>query len=88
MRRARDAAGALAHGWVLTRPAFGFGQPETRTYDTWRDAHAALAGPEIGPAGSWAERQVAGYVPGMAGYWGRSTRPRWIDAHHPHTPAR
>lgn len=79
VRRARTSTGELADGWTLTKPAYGFGAPTTRTYPTWRTAHNALR-PTGATAGPLIERHVAGYVPGLHAGWGRSTRPRWIEA--------
>lgn len=78
VRRARTSTGALANGWILTRPPYGFGTTEITRHATWRAAHTALRNP-IGSAGASAERNTGGYVPGLTHGWFQSSRPRWIE---------
>jgi hypothetical protein len=75
--RARTETGDLTHGWVLARPAFGFGRSTTESYPTWRAAHQALD-TSVGSAGPVLERQPAGYF-ARHGWWGQP-RPKWIEA--------
>lgn len=79
VRRARTTTGHLAHGWILTRPPYGFGTTEITRHASWREAHSALATqPATTPPANAV--QVAGYLTGLRGPAGRVwTRPRWID---------
>lgn len=79
IRRSRTTTGALAPGWVLTRPGYGFITTSTTTYDSWLTAHNALR-PTLGTASPSTERQVASYTPGLPGTWGQARRPRWMEA--------
>lgn len=55
--------------WRVTRPAFGFGQPERKTFDTWKEAIR------------WAtNRIVSGHCETEQAYEGSdgiAARPRW-----------
>jgi hypothetical protein len=45
--------------WALTRPAFGFGQPEVTCHGSWKAARDALLGTAVGSAGPTLERATA-----------------------------
>lgn len=42
--------------WVLTRPAFGFGQPQVTSHASWKAAREKLLGDAVGSAGPIVER--------------------------------
>ncbi|HEV2779085.1 MAG TPA: hypothetical protein VGX25_06740 [Actinophytocola sp.] len=81
IRRRRALSGELAEGWLLTRPAYGFGSTSVSTYPSFREALRALLDDAPASGSQITSLQVAGYVPGLRSWRGApAIRPRWIEA--------